>query len=65
MQFCSALIKKIYDELPNDTIFVFEDEANEALDAWEEKCEEEVGKFYEFDDRLSLENNIKKIEIEN
>lgn len=65
LQFCSALIKKTYDDLPNDTIFVFEDDANDALDAWEEKCEEEVGKFYEFDDRLSLENNIKKIEIEN
>ena len=38
---------------------------NDALDAWEEECEKEVGKFYEFDDRLSLENNIKKIEIEN
>lgn len=65
LQFCSALIKKAYDDLPNDTIFVFEDDANDALDAWEEKCEEEVGKFYEFDNRLSLENNIKKIEIEN
>ena len=65
LQFCSALIKKTYDDLPNDTIFVFDDDANDALDAWEEKCEEEVGRFYEFDDRLSLENNIKKIEIEN
>jgi len=65
LQFCSALIKKIYDELPNDTIFTFDDGANEALDAWEEECEKEVGKFYQYDDRLSLENNIKKIEIEN
>lgn len=65
LQFCSALIKKIYDDLPNDTIFVFDNEANEALDIWEEQCQEEVGKFYEFDNRLSLENNIKKIEIEN
>lgn len=65
LQFCSTLIKKIYDDLPNNTIFVFSDEANEALDVWEEQCQKEVGKFYEFDNRLSLENNIKKIEIEN
>lgn len=65
LQFCSACIKKIYDELPNDTEFIFDDEANMALDAWEEECEKEVGKFYQYDSRLSLENNIKKIEIEN
>lgn len=65
LHFCSALIKKIYDELPKDTEFVFTAEANEALDTWEEKCATEVGEFYKFDNRLSLENNIKKIEIEN
>lgn len=65
LQFCSTVIKNIYEKLPRGTVFNFDEKANEALDAWEEKCEKEVGKFYEYDNRLSLENNIKKIEIEN
>lgn len=65
LKFCSTTIKGIYDKLPKDTEFVFTEEANEALDAWDEECEKEVRKFYEFDSKLTLENNIKKVEIEN
>ena len=65
LKFCSTTIKGIYDKLPQDTEFVFTEEANEALDAWDEECEKEVRKFYEFDSKLTLENNIKKVEIEN
>ena len=65
LQFCSALIKKIYDELPNNTEFKFDDTANEALESWEDSCQEEIADFYKYDNHLSLENNIKKIELEN
>ena len=65
LQFCSTVIKGIYDRLPQNTQFIFTDEANEALDVWDDECQKEICKFYEFDDRLNLENNIKKIEIEN
>lgn len=65
LKFCSALIKKIYDELPYGTEFVFDDEANDALDTWENSCQQQIAKFYEYDEHLSLENNIKKIELEN
>lgn len=65
LQFCSALIKKIYDELPVGTEFKFDDDANEALDSWEDSCQEEIANFYAYDDHLSPENNIKKIELEN
>ena len=65
LQFCSTVIKGIYDKLPRGTEFVFTEEANEALDAWDEECQREVCKFYEYDNKLTLENNIKKVEIEN
>lgn len=65
LKFCSTVIKGIYDKLPKDTEFVFTEEANEALDIWDEECEKEVRKFYAYDNKLTLENNIKKVEIEN
>ena len=65
LQFCSTMIKAIYEKLPQGTEFVFTEEANEALDAWDEECQREVCKFYEYDNKLTLENNIKKVEIEN
>ena len=65
LKFCSACIQKIYEEMPTGMEFQFDDKANEALESWEETCQEEIAKFYQYSDRLSLENNIKKIEIEN
>ena len=65
LEFCSTMLKGIYDKLPQGTQFVFTEEANEALDAWDDACQTEVCKFYQYDNKLTLENNIKKIEIEN
>lgn len=64
LTFCSSLIKKAYDDIPADTVLIFDDKANEALEQWSEYCNKEVSAFYKYNDRLTLENNIKKVDIE-
>lgn len=65
LQFCSALIQKKYEEIPSGTILQFSDTANDLLEDWFDECEKNLAEFFKYDDYLTLENNIKKIELYN
>lgn len=64
LSYISKELKEIYDNLPFDTQFVFTEEANELIEAWEEACSDEVAKFYKYVDMLTLDETIKRLEIE-
>lgn len=57
-------LKNIYNSLPFGARFEFSPEANQLIDAWEGACEEEKRNFYKYTDVLSLDDTIKKIELE-
>jgi len=61
----SNIIEKIFNNIPEGTIFEFSDEANKESMKWGFKMDEECSKFYTFTDNLRDEENILCINLGN
>lgn len=64
LSFLSERLKNIYYGLPFGAKFEFSPEANQLIYDWEGVCEEEKKGFYKYTDVLTLDDTIKKIELE-
>lgn len=61
----SEVIKKIYDNIEENTVYEFSDEANKESIKWAMKMDEECAKFYTYTDTLRDEENILCINLGN
>ena len=61
----SNKLKGIYNKIDFNQSFVFSAEANDLIEEWMSLCDSECAKFYEYTDKLSLDDRIKVIELQN